>query len=709
MKNFDEKHIRNVVLLGATKSGKTTLAEAMLFEAGMMSKRGTVEEGNTLSDYQEMEKQRGHSIYSTCLHAEWRNYKINIIDTPGLEDFIGEVASSIRIGDTALMLLNAQYGIETSTELIWDFVEPFKKPTVLAINQLDSDKANFSQVVEEAGRFFGPGFTLMQYPLNPGLGFNAVIDLLKMTMYRFGPQGGKPEKLPIPDSQKQEAERLHQILVEKAAEHDDQLMELYFEKGNLDEEELRKGLKIGMMKHEVFPVFCLSAKRDMGSGRLMGFIDHVAPSAVEMRRERTLDGQEVIPDTQGPACLLVFKTLLEAHVGKISLFKVLSGVVRTGMELMNLQRSSTERINQLFVLDGAQRLSVNTLFTGDIGGALKLKNTFTQDTLVEKGFTGTLEPIIFPTPRVRTAILARNKTDDEKLGEVLQDIHSEDPSLEVEYNQELKQVILHGQGELHLAITRWKLEKRYQLQVDFQPAKISFRETIQRAAHAFYRHKKQSGGAGQFGEVYLKVEPLASLPPSVREFPIRGTETISLPWGGQLVFNNCIVGGAIDTRFLPAILKGIMEKMQEGPLTGSFVRDLQVSVYDGKMHPVDSNDISFKIAGMMAFREAFLQASPQLLEPVFQVDVRAPVTMMGEILSELQSHRSIISGMDNDQGFQVVHSRTPQAELDRLYASLRNITQGKAKIKAAFLEYAAVAFDLQRKLSEEYHKNSANG
>lgn len=704
MKMYDEKHIKNVVLIGAAKSGKTTLAEDMLFEAGIISKRGTIEERNTVSDYHEVEHERGNSVYATSVHTEWRDYKINIIDTPGSEDFVGEVISSIRVCDTAVLLLHAYNGVEVGTELIWDYIDKFSKPTILAINHLDHENANYNQTLEQARQFFGTAVTVMQYPINQGPGFNAIIDLLKMTMYRFPAGGGKPEKLPIPPEEQEQADKLHNELVEKAAENDDALMELFFEKGSLDEDELRQGLKIGMMNHQVFPVFCLCARSNMGSGRLMGFIDNVAPSAVEMPPEQTEDGKEIPCDPAGPTCLFVFKTLLEPHIGKLSFFKVMSGELKAGQELYNEKGNTTERLNQLFIADGKNRQSVERLRSGDIGCTLKLKNTFTNHTLNEKNYTAQVDPIHFPSPKVRVAIVAKNKGDDEKLSEVLSEIHTEDLTLEIEYNRELNQVILHGQGDLHLLITKWRLENIYNMQVDYHAARIPYRETIQKAAMASYRHKKQSGGAGQFGEVFMKIEPYYDGMPVFKEYTVRDTEEIALNWGGKLVFNNCIVGGAIDTRFLPSILKGVMEKMHEGPLTGSYVRDVRVSVYDGKMHPVDSNDISFKIAGMMAFRDAFHQAAPQLLEPVYDLEASAPVVMMGDIMSELQSHRSIITGMDSGTTNQVIKARTPQAELDKLYASLRNVTQGKAKVKAVFAEYAPVPADVQKKLSEDYKK-----
>jgi elongation factor G len=702
MKTFDDKHIKNIVLIGAAKSGKTTLAETMMFEAGLINRRGTVEEKNTVSDYHEIEHERGNSVYATCMHTEWRDYKINIIDTPGLDDFIGEVISSIRVCDTAVMLLNAQHGVEVGSEIVWEYVDQYSKPTIFAVNQLDHEYANFNKCVEDAKRHFGHAITVMQYPVNAGAGFNSIIDLLKMVMYRFPEKGGKPEKLPIPDEEKERAAQMHNELVEKAAENDDKLMEMYFEKGNLDEDELRKGLKIGMMKHQVFPLFCLSAKKNMGSGRLMGFIDNVAPSATEMPAEQTHDGKEIPCTVSGPPVVFVFKTLVEPHLGKLSFFKVLSGEVAAGTELWNETTDTSERLANLFIMDGKNRNPVDRLKTGDIGCTLKLKNTNTNHTLAPKGSGIVIKPINFPAPRYHVAIVAKNKSDDEKLSTVLHEIHTEDPTLEIEYSRELKQVLLHGQGELHLAVTKWRLEHIYKMQVEFVKPKISYRETILKPAIASYRHKKQSGGAGQFGEVHMRIEPISHA--VTKDYQLRGTETHQLPWGGVLEFNNCIVGGAIDARFLPSILKGVMEKMTEGPLTGSPVRDVRVYVFDGKMHPVDSNDISFKIAGMMSFKEAFHNAQPQLLEPINDIEVHVPEELMGDVMSDLQSRRSIIMGMDSDGHYQIIKARTPLSELDGYSTTLRSITQGRAKFKTSFAEYAVVPPDVQKKLSDAYRK-----
>jgi elongation factor G len=541
----------------------------------------------------------------------------------------------------------------------------------------------------------------MQYPVNQGESFNCIIDLLKMVMYKFPAEGGKPEKLPIPESEKAKANELHNELVEKAAENDEKLMEKYFEKGTLDEDEMREGLKLGMIHHDVFPVFCMSAKKNMGSGRLMGFIDNVAPSPREAKPEVTTDGKELPCDPTKPAVLFVFKTHLEPNLGKLTFFKVISGEVTTSSELFNSQTRAAERFNQLFIMDGKTRNSVEKLSAGDIGATLKLKDTYTNQTLHAKGFDVTITPIEYPEPRIRTAVVAKSKNDDEKIGEVLHKINQEDPTLQVEFSKELRQLIISAQGELHLMICKWFLENMYKLNADFVTPRISYRETIRKPALANYRHKKQSGGAGQFGEVYLKIEPWYEGMPEPTEYSVRGKEFIDLEWGGKLAFYNCIVGGVIDTRFIPSILKGVMEKMEQGPITGSYVRDVRVCVYDGKMHPVDSNDISFKIAGMMAFKDAFMRAEPQLLEPIYDLEVMMPEEMMGDVMGDLQTRRSIIMGMDSKGKYQVIKARTPLAELDRYSTTLRSITQGRAMFKQTFADYTAVPFEVQSKLAKQ--------
>ncbi|MBX2843697.1 MAG: elongation factor G [Flammeovirgaceae bacterium] len=701
MKVFDQKHIKNIVLLGAAKSGKTTLAETMLFEAGIISRRGTVEDKNTVSDFHEIEHERVNSIYATTMHTEWRNYKINIIDTPGLDDFSGEIVSSMRVSDTCVILMNTQYGVEVGTELIWNYVDEFKKPTIFAFNQVDNEKSNFQNSLDMAKSRFGDAVTLMQYPLNQGEGFNSIIDLLKMVMYKFPAEGGKPEKLPIPNSEKEKANELHNELVEKAAENDETLMELYFEKGSLEEDELRKGLKIGMLNHDVFPVFCLSAKNNMGSGRMMGFIDNVAPSANELYPEKTESGKEVKCDINQPASLFVFKTLVEPYLGKITFFKVYSGEIKIGQELINSQSDTVERINQLFIMDGKNRHSVEKLVAGDIGATVKLKNTNTNHSLHEKGFEVSFMPMKFPEPRIRTAIEPQSKNHEDKLAEVIREIHEEDLTIEIEYSKELKQLILSGQGELHLQVTKWRLSHIYGIEIDFLTPKIPYRETINKTASANYRHKKQSGGSGQFAEVTLTILPYHDGMADPEGFNIRKKEVIDLEWGGKLVFYNCIVGGVIDVRFLPSILKGVLEVMEEGPLTHSYARDVCFLVHDGKMHPVDSNDISFKIAGTKAFKQAFLEADPKLLEPIQNLEVLCPEELVGEVMTDLQSRRAIITGIDSKGIYQVINAKVPLAELNRYSTSLKSITQGRASFNLSYSGYELVPYDVQSKLVAE--------
>jgi elongation factor G len=704
MKVYDDKHLKNIVLLGAPKTGKTILAEDMLYEAGIIHRRGTIEGKNTVSDYHEIEQERGNSVFATPLHTEWREYKINIIDTPGFDDYAGDMISAMRVADTCVMVINAQHGVEVGTELIWNYAENFDKPVIFAINQLDHPKSSYDSAMNSLRERFGTAVTQMQYPVNQGEEFDSIIDLLKMVMYKFPADGGKPEKLSIPQSEIEEANMLHNELVEKAAENDEKLMEKYFEKGTLDEDEMRLGLKLGMIHRDVFPVFCMSAKKNMGSGRMMGFIDNVAPSPREARPENTIDGKEIAFDPDQPAVLFVFKSHLEPNLGKLSYFKVISGEVTPTSELVNSQTGSVERFHQLFIMDGKNRNPVDKLVAGDIGATVKLKDTSTNHTLHAKGYDVTIQPIDFPSTRIRTAVIAHSKNDDEKIGEVLAKIHQEDPTLNVAYSKELKQLIISGQGEQHLSVCKWYLDNVYKVGIDFVTPRISYRETIRKSATASYRHKKQSGGAGQFAEVHMKIEPNVEGTPDPSEFNIRGKEVIDLEWGGKLVFYNCIVGGVIDLRFIPSILKGVMEKIEEGPITGSYVRDVRVMVYDGKMHPVDSNDISFKIAGMMAFKEAFLKAEPQLLEPLYDLEISVPEEVMGDVMSDLQTRRSIIMGMDTKGHYQVIRAKTPLAELDRYSTTLRSLSQGRASFSQTFAEFAPMSFDMQQKLAKEFHE-----
>jgi elongation factor G len=706
MNTFDAKHIKNIALLGSHGSGKTTLAETMLFEAGLIKRRGRIEDNNTVSDHHELEHQRGSSVYSTVLHTEWRNYKINIIDTPGLDDLAGETIPALRVADTCVLVLHAAHGVEVGTDLVWEHMQHYDRPVIIAVNALDHTNADFDATVIQAKEHFGNAVTVMQYPIEQAEGFHRIIDLLKMKMYVFKDEGGKPEKQPIPDSESERAEALHKELVEKAAENDEALMEKYFEQGELNEDEMRIGLKKGMMARTCFPVFCLSALRNMGSGRLMGFIDNVAPCSIDMPPARLADGGMIERKADGPTVLFAFKTVIEPRAGHITLFKVMSGEVKEGMDLVNDNTGTTERINQLFVVDGKERKPVKHLAAGDIGGTIKLKDTATAHTLHSPGIAVKLRPIDFPAPRLWQTVRATELKLEEKLHAALVEIQKEDPTIVLRYDRETAEQLIGSQGELHLSMLKWKLDQHYKVEAVFGSPRIPYRETIRKSAAASYRHKKQTGGSGQFGEVHLRIEPWYEGIAEPEGISIRGKEEHDLSTGGKLVFYNCIVGGVIDNKFLPSILKGIMEKMERGPLTGSPARDIRVIVHDGKMHPVDSNDISFKIAGMMAFKEAFENADPQLMEPIQEVEVGVPADLLGDVMTDLQGRRSIVMGMDSSGRYQVIKTLTPLAELDRYSTTLRSLTQGRGTHTERFHAYQQVPGELQQKLVNG-HKEEA--
>lgn len=697
MEIFDDKHIKNVVFVGAHNSGKTTLAETMLFEAGLINRRGSTENKNTVSDYHAIEHEREASVFATPLHTEWRNYKINIIDTPGLDDFIGEIVSSIRVSDTIVTVIDAKMGVEIGTEIIWNYINKYHKPTLFVVNQIDHPKANFEQSFNSLKDLVGNKAVMIQYPLVLD-GSQCILDVLKMKVYKFKPEGGKPEKLEIPEDQLERANALHNELVEKAAENDEELLELYFEKGTLNEDEMRKGIKAGMLNHDLFPVFCVSALNDMGTGRLMGFIDNVAPAAADLKAEQSVEGEDIRPAQDQPTVLFVFKTLYLPNVGQINFFKVKSGEIKVNDKLTNSRTNDTEAINQLFIMDGKKRGFVNKLSTGDIGATIKLKNVETNDTLYAKKRIVTIKPIQYPQPRMYKAVVVDNKNHEEKLAEALKKIHQQDPTLVLKYSKEFGQQVIGCQGELHLSIINWMLKHIYNVEATFENPKINYRETIQRSSTANYRHKKQSGGTGQFAQVHLKIEPYHEGMPEPEGFSLRGKEEVDLPWGGKLIFYNCIVGGVIDARYLPSVMKGVLEVMRSGPLTGSFVRDVRVLVYDGKMHSVDSNDISFKIAGAHAFKEAFLNANPKLLEPTMLLRVKVPEDMVGNVMTDLQSRRSVIQNIESIGNYQILKCQTPEAELFDFSTELRSLTHGKGTFESEFSSYEPVPQHVQKEL-----------
>ena len=705
MKVYNTNEIRNIVLIGGAKSGKTTLAEAMLFEGGVISRRGTVEDKNTVSDYRPIELERQNSVSSTILYTLCDNKKINIIDTPGFDDFCGEVISALYVGDTAVMVVNGQNGVEVGTEITWRYATRNNIPVIFVMNHLDQEHANFDETLRQMKAQFGKNVAVMQYPINQGSGFNTVIDLLKMKQIKYTAGGGKPEISDIPASEQGKAEEMYAALVEELASKDESLMEVFFDKGTLSEDQMQQALKAGLISRTIFPVMCTCARQDMGVGRLLEFIAGSVPSPAEMPGVKTTDGKALTCKVSDPASAFVFKTSIEQHIGEVSFFKIYAGEITEAMDMVNPVRQSKERMSQLFVVNGKNREKVEKMVAGDIGATIKLKNTFTNNTLNgPKNADDVITPITFPDPKFRTAVKAKNSSDDEKVSSVLHELAKMDGTLLMGYSRELKQMILQGQGELHLNLAKWHVENLEKVPIEFYAPKIPYRETITKAAKATYRHKKQSGGSGQFGEVHMMIQPFKEGMADQTEFPVRGKDVINLEWGGTLQMNNCIVGGSIDARFMPAILKGVMEKMEEGPLTGSYARDIVFNVYDGKMHPVDSNEISFKLAGRNAFREAFKNAGPKILEPIYDVDVMVPEDKMGEVMTDLQGRRAVIMGMDSEGNYQKIKARVPLAEMNRYSTALSSITSGRATYGMKFAEYAQVPADIQDKLLKAYEE-----
>ncbi len=705
MKVYQTNEIKNLALIGSAKTGKTTLSESILYESGIIKRRGTVEDKNTTSDYREIEFEREASVFSTVLNTEYNGFKINFIDTPGIDDFIGEVITALSVADTAMMLINAQNGVEVGTEITWRFVNRDEKPAMFLINQLEHEKANFDESVRQLKQQFSNKVIVTQYPVNAGIGFDSVIDLLKMKMYKFPVDGGKPEISEIPAEEQSKAEELKNEIIEAAAESDEQLMENFFENGTLSESELNTGIKQGIITRTMFPVLCASAKNNQGTSRILEFITENSPSPSDRPPMKTDQDEEIKMDPSQPPVAFVFKTAIEPHLGEISFFKVCQGQVTESIDLVNSNTNAKERLPQLFAVAGKNRQKIEKVMPGDLAATIKLKNTFTNNTLTSPKNQGVkIKPIQFPEPKYRTAIKAQNAADDEKLMTVLKEMNSIDPTLKYEQSKELKQLIVSGQGEMHINIAKWMLENINKIPVEFHSPKIPYRETITKSAKSTYRHKKQSGGAGQFGEVYMMIEPYAEDKPDQKEYTIRNQEVHDLPWGGKLVFNNCIVGGAIDNRFMPAILKGIMEKIEEGPLTGSYARDIVVSIYDGKMHPVDSNEISFKTAGRNAFRDAFKNAGPKILEPIYDVVVLVPEENMGDVMTDLQGRRAVIMGMNSEGNYQKIKAKVPLAEMNRYSTTLSSISSGRATYEMTFAEYQQVPMDIQEKLLKEYEE-----
>lgn len=711
MKVYQTSEIKNIALLGNMGAGKTTLAEAMLYEGGIIKRRGTIDAKNTVSDYFPVEQEYGYSVFSTIYHVEWNNKKLNFVDCPGSDDFVGGLVTALNVTDTAILLLNGQYGVEVGTQNHFRYTEKYNKPVIFVVNQLDNDKCDYDSIMAQLKDAYGPKVIPVQYPVATGPNFNAVIDVLLMKKYSWKPEGGVPEIEDIPADQMDKAMEMHKALVEAAAENDEDLMDKFFSQETLSEDEMREGIRKGLAVRGIFPVFCVCAGRDMGVRRLMEFLGNVVPFVTEMPKIKNTDGKEVIPDVNGPESLYFFKTSMEPHIGEVSYFKVMSGKVHEGDDLLNADRGSKERVAQMYVVAGANRVKVEELQAGDIGAMVKLKDVKTGNTLNGKDCDYKFNFIKYPNSKYTRAILPVNAGDMEKMMALVNRMREEDPTWAVEQSKELRQTLVHGQGEFHLRTLKWRLENNEHIPIKFEEPRIPYRETITKAARADYRHKKQSGGAGQFGEVHLIVEPYKEgvpVPTSYKfngqeyKITVRGTEEIPLEWGGKLVFINSVVGGAIDARFMPAILKGIMARMEQGPLTGSYARDVRVIVYDGKMHPVDSNEVSFMLAGRNAFSEAFKNAGPKILEPIYDVEVYVPSDKMGDVMSDLQGRRAVIMGMNSEKGYEKLSAKVPLKEMSSYSTALSSLTGGRASFSMKFSNYELVPGDVQTQLIKDF-------
>ena len=711
MKTYQANEIKNIALLGNDGAGKTTLTEALLYEAGIIKRRGRITQQNTVSDYFPVEQEYGYSVFSTVFHVEWNNKKLNIIDCPGSDDFVGSAITALNVTDTAILLIKGGAGVEVGTQNHFRYTEKLGKPVIFLVNQLDDENCDYDTVLEQLTTIYGSKVVPVQYPIQTGPGFNALIDVLLMKKYSWGPDGGAPTIEDIPSEEMDKAMEMHKALVEAAAEHDEALMEKFFESESLSEDEMREGIRKGLAARGMFPVFCVCAGKDMGVRRLMEFLGNVVPFVDEMPRVFNTRGMEVTPSTDGPTSLFFFKTAVEPHIGEVQYFKVMSGKVREGDDLSNADRGSKERLAQLFVCAGAHRIRVEELVAGDIGCTVKLKDVKTGNTLNGKDCDHRFNFINYPNTKYSRAIRAVNESETEKMMNALQKMREEDPTWKIEQSKELKQILVHGQGEFHLRTLKWRMENNEKIQIVFDEPKIPYRETITKAARADYRHKKQSGGAGQFGEVHLIVEPYYEGMPAPevyrfgnQEYRInaKSTETIDLEWGGKLVFINSVVGGAIDTRFMPAILKGIMQRMEQGPLTGCYARDVRVIVYDGKMHPVDSNELSFMLAGRQAFAQAFKEAGPKILEPIYDVEVFVPGDRMGDVMSDLQGRRAMIVGMTSENSYEKITAKAPLKEMSNYSTALSSLTGGRASFIMKFASYELVPGDVQNKLVAEY-------
>ncbi len=711
MKTYQTNEIKNIAIVGCSGSGKTTLTESMLFEGGIIKRRGSVEAKNTVSDYFPVEQEYGYSVFTTVFQVEQAGKKLNLIDCPGADDFAGGMVCALEVCNLAMVVINGQYGVEVGTQNCFRYVQKMKKPAMFVVNQVDNEKCDYDNVIEQLQAVYGSKVVPVQYPVAAGPGFNSIIDVLLMKKLTWTAEGQPPLVEDIPADQVEKAKSLHTELVEKAAENEEELMNKFFDSDDLSTDDIRMGARLGLSTGSVYPVLCCSAATDVAVSRLLEFLANVAPEVDDMPQPVNTEGVVVPYDSSAPTSLFFYKTSVEPHIGEVNYFKVISGTLKPGMDFVNADRGSKERIAQIYCSAGATRTAVDELKAGDLGCTVKLKDVRIGNTLNDKDANNKFSLVKYPASKYSRAIRPANESEMEKLMQALNRMHEEDPTWRVEQSKELRQTIVYGQGEFHLRTLKWRLENVEKIQVVYEEPKIPYRETITKAARADYRHKKQSGGAGQFGEVHLIVEPYEDGKPLQEVYRFNGqefkmnaksTEEITLEWGGKLVFVNSVVGGSIDTRFMPAILKGVMERMERGPLTGSYARDVRVIVYDGKMHPVDSNEVSFMLAGRNAFSEAFRNAGPKILEPVYDVEVFVPSDKMGDVMSDIQGRRGMIMGMESENGYEKLSAKVPLKEMASYSTSLSSLTGGRASFIMSPSSYELVPADVQEKLVKEF-------
>jgi elongation factor G len=688
MKTYPSKDLRNFAIVGHASAGKTMLSECILACAGVINRLGSISAGTTLSDYHADEKDRKISIHASLLHAEWLDKKFNIIDTPGYLDFISEGLGALRVADFALVVINASHGIGVGTDQVWKYASQYGIPKVIVINGLDKEHADFNASLQQIRARFGERAFPLAIPINAGPGFNQALDVMRSEVITYQTDGsGKYTEEPATGDHKTQVSQLHSQLIEYIAESDDSLLEKFFAQGGLSEDEMRAGVHQAVQNQSFIPVFCSSAETNVGVARLMDFIAKYGSSPVDRAKIEALDSNDnsvsIALDHPEPV-LYVFKTMSEAQFGELTFFRLYAGSVHVGQDLYNSDRKITERFGQIYALNGKNRVSVESLNAGDIGATVKLKDTHTGNTLSYAKNPVTLAKVRYPKPNIHAALRLKSKGEEDKIATGLAALHEEDQTFLYKVDSELHQTVISGQGELHLQVIAARLRSRFRVDFDLIEPKVPYRETIKGRGESKYRHKKQTGGAGQFAEVWMRIEP------KERDSGIEFTESLT--------------GQNVDRTFVPSVEKGVMAASREGILAGYRIVDLKVDFYDGKMHPVDSKDIAFQIAGKEAFKEAFLAARPCMLEPICVVEIRMPDECMGNVIGDLSSRRGKILGMDSADGMQVVRANVPQKELYQYSTVLRSLTGGRGLHTEEFSHYEDIPRDLEAKVIAESKK-----